>query len=259
MKKSQLIKILREQVKQIREQAEMPGGHASSKLGSVDLDQFEEKIEKMYGEKGSELLRRLSWGGDGPVTPYAFISRAFKLATSGKYHYRLLTNLVAEFVQASGVNIDESSLEGPVAGHDYKNPRTPEDVEDLQTKGYSKIDKRTPSFKYKDDQGEYTPMMKKLEEESSFYRKMAYHHSGVLSDFIIPSSVTVKDLDESYRLYFELKVPVAFGYDADEIKTELQGDSYGGPGQSYSHAKTLIKRMGDDFHVRVWVTGGMDV
>lgn len=223
------------------------------------MDELDEKITELFGQEGSDALREIVWERDREISSFTFISRAFKLCASGQYSPSLLANLLAQFMELSGLRVDESPLEGPVAGQDYKNPRTPKDVEDLQTKGYSKIDKRTPSFKYKDDQGEYTPMMKKIDEENSFYRKMAYHHSGALSDFIIPSSVTVKDLDETYRLYFELKVPVAFGYDADEIKTELQGDSYGQPGESYSHARTLIKRMGDSFHVKVWVTGGMDV
>lgn len=260
--KSQLREVIREQVKQIREgREELPQKtNIVMRVGNADMDELDEKITELFGQEGSDALRELIWEGDGEVSSFTFISRAFKLCASGQYSPYLLANLLAEFMKLSGIRIEESPLEGPVAGHDYKNPRTPKDVEDLEAKGYSKIDKRTPSFKYKDNKGEYTPMMKKLEEdENSYYQKMAYHNSGALSDFIVPGSVNVKDLDDSYRLYFELKVPVSFGYDADEIKSELGGESYGGPGASYSHAKTLIKRMGDHFHVRVWVTGGMDV
>jgi hypothetical protein len=109
MKKSQLIKILKEQVKQVKEQAEFAGQASSQTIGSVDLYELETKIDKLYGDKGLQAFGDLTWEGDGPVSGFVFISRAFKLASLGHYPPDMLANIVAEFVKLSGVRLEEDS------------------------------------------------------------------------------------------------------------------------------------------------------
>ena len=109
MKKSQLIKILKEQVKQVKEEAEFAGQASSQTIGSVDLYELETKIDKLYGDKGLQAFGDLTWEGDGPVSGFVFISRAFKLASLGHYPPDMLANIVAEFVKLSGVRLEEDS------------------------------------------------------------------------------------------------------------------------------------------------------
>lgn len=120
MKKSQLIKILKEQIKQVKEQAEMPGQSLSGKIGSVNVDDLEQKIESLYSDKGAMAFGDLTWYGDGPVTPFVFISRAFKLCSLGHYPPDMLANIVAEFVKLSGIKVENAYMEAldPVGQED---------------------------------------------------------------------------------------------------------------------------------------------
>ena len=53
-------------------------------------------------------------------------------------------------------------LEGPVMGVDHKKARSEEEASQLEKQGYQRVDKRNPSFKYRDEKGEYIPLVKKL-------------------------------------------------------------------------------------------------
>lgn len=132
-------------------------------IGSVDVEDLEDAVEHLYGEDGLRAVSDFTWAGDGPVNPFTFISRAFRACDAGDYPTSMLANIVFQFVKLSGGSVNEGPLSGRVGDYDYQNPRSQKDVEDFERKGYVRIDKRTPSFRYKDDAGDYTPMYKKLE------------------------------------------------------------------------------------------------
>lgn len=59
-------------------------------------------------------------------------------------------------------------LEGPVMGVDHKKARSEEEASQLEKQGYQRVDKRNPSYKYRDEKGEYIPLVKKLNEKKKF-------------------------------------------------------------------------------------------
>jgi len=62
----------------------------------------------------------------------------------------------------------KEGLEGPIMGVDHKKARSEEEASQLEKQGYQRIDKRKPSFKYRDEKGEYIPLVKKLNEKKKF-------------------------------------------------------------------------------------------
>jgi hypothetical protein len=75
-------------------------------------------------------------------------------------------------------------LEGPVMGVDHKKARSEEEASQLEKQGYQRVDKRNPSYKYRDEKGEYIPLLKKMNEgeDETGIRNMVVHSIGHVDD-----------------------------------------------------------------------------
>jgi hypothetical protein len=78
-------------------------------------------------------------------------------------------SILKQLIKEEIATILGEGLEGPVMGVDHKKARTEEEASQLEKQGYQRVDKRNPSFKYRDEKGEYIPLVKKLNENKVQY------------------------------------------------------------------------------------------
>ena len=181
----------------------------------------------------------------------------FKDRANREVHF--VKNAAEALEMAKYYPVNEGPLSGRVGNYDYQNPRSQKDVEDFERKGYVKTDKRSPSFKYKDDAGDYTPMYKKLDEVNRDGLGIASEVAGELAPYIVQKSVKMKEYGETYRLEFDIEVPVSEGYTASELQEILYDDFYTRAGMSYRRVRAIVSRRANVFVARVLVSGGMDI
>lgn len=69
-------------------------------------------------------------------------------------------------------------------GVDHKKARSEEEASQLEKQGYQRVDKRNPSYKYRDEKGEYIPLVKKMNEgeDETGIRNMVVHSIGHVDD-----------------------------------------------------------------------------
>lgn len=171
---------------------------------------------------------------------------------------RFVDSAAKALKMARSYPVNEGPLSGRVGNYDYQNPRSQKDVEGFERKGYVKIDKRSPSFRYKDDGGDYTPMNKRLDEVDGDGLGIALEVAGELAPYVIERSIKMKDYRETYSLEFDIEVPVSRGYTAAELQRLLYGNLDASTGVLRRRVRAVVRRSGNTFIVKVLVSGRID-